>query len=65
MYIDEEEERKKQEMKEQASKELEEWYSQHKETIEKTRMSNRSVILILKFVMRRLLSAFLTIFLLI
>merc|ERR1711926_60561 len=38
---DEEEEKKKKEMKEQASKELEEWYSQHKETIEKTRLSNR------------------------
>lgn len=42
---DEEEEKKKKEMKEQASKELEEWYSQHKETIEKTRLSNRSVII--------------------
>merc|ERR1711911_11057 len=39
---DEEEEKKKKEMKEQASKELEEWYSQHKETIEKTRLSNRN-----------------------
>jgi len=39
---DEEEERKKKEMKEQASKELEEWYTQHKETIEKTRLSNRN-----------------------
>merc|ERR1712179_206371 len=38
----EEEEKKKKEMKEQASKELEEWYSQHKETIEKTRLSNRN-----------------------
>merc|ERR1712116_83680 len=36
------EEKKKKEMKEQASKELEEWYSQHKETIEKTRLSNRN-----------------------
>jgi len=39
---DEEEEKKKKEMKEQASKELEEWYLQHKETIEKTRLANRN-----------------------
>ncbi len=46
-WADEEEERKKQEMKEAARKELEDWYKQHKETIEKTRSANRLVINIL------------------
>ena len=45
-YIDEEEERKKKEMKEAARKELEDWYKHHKETIEKTRSANRLVIYI-------------------
>jgi len=39
---DEEEERKKTEMKEQAHKELDDWYKHHKETIEKTRAANRN-----------------------
>lgn len=41
--LDEEEEHKKKEMKEQAKKELEEWYKHHKEAIEKTRSANRYV----------------------
>ena len=42
-WIDEEEERKKKEMKEQARKELEDWYKHHKEAIDKTRSANRLV----------------------
>lgn len=45
IFLDEEEERKKTEMKEQAHKELDDWYKHHKETIEKTRAANRFVLL--------------------
>lgn len=38
---DAEEEKKKQEWKEAAKKELEEWYKQHAEAISKTKATNR------------------------
>ena len=38
---DQEEEKKKTEMKEHARKELDDWYKHHKEAIEKTRSANR------------------------
>lgn len=38
---DAEEERKREELKQQAKKELEDWYKQHEETITKTKSSNR------------------------
>lgn len=40
-FVDQEEEKKKKEMRENAKKELEEWYKHHKEAIEKTRLANR------------------------
>ena len=41
IFADQEEEKKKKEMKDNAKKELEEWYKHHKEAIEKTRLANR------------------------
>lgn len=40
-FTDEEEERRKKEMKMVAAKELEDWLRSHKETVEKTRATNR------------------------
>lgn len=41
IYLDAEEEKKKEEWKEAARKELEEWYKHHAEAISKTKTTNR------------------------
>lgn len=41
LYIDREEEKKKEELREIAKKELEDWYRNHEETIAKTKAANR------------------------
>lgn len=40
-FLDAEEEKKKEEWREAAKKELEEWYKHHAETINKTKTTNR------------------------
>lgn len=41
IYLDAEEEKKKEEWREAARKELEEWYKHHAEAISKTKTTNR------------------------
>ena len=49
---DAEEEKKREELKLQAKKELEDWYKQHEETITKTKSSNRYAVHKFEFPLR-------------
>lgn len=50
VYPDKEEEKKKQEWREIAKKELEEWYRNHEEAIAKTKAANRYVGFVFVFI---------------